>query len=159
MLASLLIDRRRHQEADQILQPLHTSRRHDPMPNFLLGINYYLAFDDIERGTNYLFLASKPKEWFRGITTEEKMMEKLTIFLTAGDAMSNVTGTGISYSDSGSGMSRGISYFLLFPFYYVICFTGVDLKLFCEISPTLKPFCFRCIYPQKKSLFRDLLQK
>ena len=70
--------------------------RSDQMLNFLRGLCVYLRYNDVEQAQNWLVLGTKPKEWFRGVNSEEAMMEKLALFLSAGDAMSTVTGTGVS---------------------------------------------------------------
>lgn len=92
MLAALLLSRGRYQDVEDIVGPLHLARRSDPVINCIMGLNYFLAFDDAERGARYLHLCSKPKEFFRGVTTDEKMFEKLSLFISAGDAMSSVGG-------------------------------------------------------------------
>eukprot|EP00392_Amoebophrya_sp_AT5.2_P011547 g11626.t1 len=103
MLAALLIDRRRFAEAERLLKQLSEINRADQMVNFLRGLCVYLHKNDVEGGQNWLVLANKPKEWFRGLNSEAKMMEKLQLFLSAGDAMSTVTGTGTHISSQTTG--------------------------------------------------------
>ncbi|CAD7969753.1 unnamed protein product [Amoebophrya sp. A25] len=94
MLAALLLDRRRFADAEGMLRSLCEENRADSMANFLRGLCVYLRGNDVEGGQNWFILATKPKDWFRGLNSEEKVMEKLALFLSAGDAMSTVTGTG-----------------------------------------------------------------
>ncbi|CAD7972610.1 unnamed protein product [Amoebophrya sp. A120] len=107
MLVALLLDRRRFQDAEKMLVEMSEGTlfgRHHQMVNFLRGICAYLSKNDVEAGQNWFVLATKPKEWFRGLHSEEKMMEKLQLFLSAGDAMSTVTGTGTQLSSQATGI-------------------------------------------------------
>ena len=77
----LLVDRRRFDTAEKLLRELVEKHRHEAMFNFLLGLTLYLRYNNVGFGYNYFMLATKPKEFFRGVKSEKDALDKMQMFL------------------------------------------------------------------------------
>eukprot|EP00746_Dinoflagellata_sp_MGD_P164234 gnl/MRDRNA2_/MRDRNA2_92751_c0_seq1.p1 gnl/MRDRNA2_/MRDRNA2_92751_c0~~gnl/MRDRNA2_/MRDRNA2_92751_c0_seq1.p1 ORF type:complete len:1041 (-),score=303.25 gnl/MRDRNA2_/MRDRNA2_92751_c0_seq1:168-3290(-) len=79
MLAALLLDRDRHEDAIAMLQEWHTADLTDPKVNFFLALSHFLNGEK-ELAGNLMQLVSKPAEWFRGLSDDTFAFEKLKLF-------------------------------------------------------------------------------
>lgn len=85
MLAALLLDRERHEDAIKKLMEWHTKDLTDPTVNFFLGLARFLN-GETELARNLMQLVPQTKEWFRGLPDEATAFEKLKLFTTNKDA-------------------------------------------------------------------------
>jgi tetratricopeptide (TPR) repeat protein len=79
MLAALLLDRERHEDAINKLTEWHTKDLTDPKVNFFLALSHFLN-GETELASNLMQLVSKPGEWFRGLPDDACAFEKLKLF-------------------------------------------------------------------------------
>lgn len=105
----LLIERSEYRQAERMLRTMLDARRSEPMLNVLLGITLFLQYNNVALGAAYLSLATKQKEWFRGLKNEGEVLQKMELFLSAGDAMSVAHGHSSSSSESRGNESVGAS--------------------------------------------------
>lgn len=76
MLACLLLDRGRHQEAAAVFRTWHEQEFHNPLFNFLLGLTLFLSGEDL--AADLLFkLVGMPPNWFIGVTSDSAAGKKL----------------------------------------------------------------------------------
>merc|ERR1712196_435539 len=66
MLAALLLDRERYEDAIAKLQEWHMKDLTDPKVNFFLALAHFLN-GETDLATNMMQLVDKPAEWFRGL--------------------------------------------------------------------------------------------
>lgn len=77
MLACLLLDRGRHEEAIRVFRELHEKDLADPMFNFLLGLSLFLSGDEGMESTPLFEVVAKDRSWFAGLPDDAAVVEKL----------------------------------------------------------------------------------
>lgn len=75
MLACLLLERGRHDEALAVFRVWHEKDFADPFFRFLLGLALFLSCDNT--GLSYLESAGKPRAWFQGLRDHAAVQLKL----------------------------------------------------------------------------------
>lgn len=79
MLACLLLDRGRYQEAIAVFQEYHERDISQPMFNFFLGLALFLVNDGGDDSARLLQAVGMPKAWFQGLQSDTDVAEKLKI--------------------------------------------------------------------------------
>eukprot|EP00927_Polykrikos_kofoidii_P054518 TRINITY_DN48930_c0_g1_i1.p1 TRINITY_DN48930_c0_g1~~TRINITY_DN48930_c0_g1_i1.p1 ORF type:complete len:1180 (+),score=214.83 TRINITY_DN48930_c0_g1_i1:164-3703(+) len=79
MLASLLLDRGRLEEAIAVFRTWHEKDFANSTYRFFLGLALFLA-DESEEARLHLESAGKPREWFHGLSDEDAVAVKLKAF-------------------------------------------------------------------------------
>lgn len=76
MLACLLLDRERHDEAIRVFRVWHQKDFTDPLCRFLLGLALFLADEEAE-AMPLLQSVARPRTWFEGVDSDRAVAEKL----------------------------------------------------------------------------------
>lgn len=79
MLACLLLDRGRHEEAIRVFRAWHKKDFQDSNHRFFLGLALFLAGEE-EESSLLLESVAKPREWFQGLPDAAAVADKLKAF-------------------------------------------------------------------------------
>jgi tetratricopeptide (TPR) repeat protein len=77
MLACLLLDRGRHDEALRVFRERHLIDMSSAFPRFLLGLGLFLADEDESEWRPLLEAVAKPPDWFKGLPDDKAVADKL----------------------------------------------------------------------------------
>mmetsp|Transcript_109492 Transcript_109492/g.194093 ORF Transcript_109492/g.194093 Transcript_109492/m.194093 type:complete len:1118 (+) Transcript_109492:86-3439(+) len=80
MLACLLLDRGRYDEAIKCFRVRHEEDFGNTLFHFLLGLSYYLTGEPQALWKPMLTAVSKPRDWFEGLPNSEAVADKLRVF-------------------------------------------------------------------------------
>lgn len=80
MLACLLLDRGRHDEAIRVFKELHEKDFGEVTFRFLLGLSYYLTSEEEAVWRPMLMAVSRPRDWFEGLPNNAAVADKLRVF-------------------------------------------------------------------------------
>jgi tetratricopeptide (TPR) repeat protein len=80
MLACLLLDRGRHDEALSVFRERHRRDMSDPFALFLLALCLFLSGEDEPEWKPYFQAVLKPRDWFQGLPDDTALFDKLRMF-------------------------------------------------------------------------------